>query len=155
MNPTDFHKFVGDVAQFGALIKELTDQEMKELIVLRLKYGSDHTGFFQYISKYNGEVKEALYSKFTDIYMLLYRCSSLGHKELMQAFELDLAHASIRLKVNEIFEDYPELDQQDYADMLVMTPAEFKDIIQQRKLARDQELLKRADRDEEGNIIYY
>lgn len=157
MDHDSFVEFAEVIGNFGKLIKALDDHQTRELIKLRVKFGSDHKAFFTHIS-YTTSFDPDLVDnnlKFREIYASLYRCTALGHKEVFEAFETDLARAAVRLKVNEIFEDYPELDQDDYSDMLRMSKEEFLNIMEQRQQARLQADYDRSDKDENGNIIYY
>jgi hypothetical protein len=159
MNPTDFMEFVKIVSDFGLKTKDLSDSETKELIKFRFQFGADHQSFFNFlINAIDIEEDSSIaerWTKFKELYASLYRCIALGHKEIFNAFELDLARTASRFNLDGILPDYPGLNQNDYNDMLTMTKEQFLDIMEQRKIARKQEEYDKADKDENGNVIYY
>lgn len=156
MSPDDFMEFIEVVAEFGMMFRRLTDTEVKELVTHRFKFESDHQGFFESLNQLASSNSDPLnmWLKFRQIYARLYRCIALGHKEIFDAFEIDMAHIACQIKIKE-FSYLPDLTADDYINILKMTREQFSDLMQARKIEKNPEVFNISDKDGEGNVIYY
>ena len=158
MKHDDFTEFINVVSKFSILVSELTDSETRELIIYRLKFGSNHEAFFKSLDGLSAinstHPNPDIWLKVKQIYSNLYQCINLGHREIFKAFEIDLARIASQLELDKLL-NYDTLSQKDFYNMLTMPKEKFEDFINQlQKLKKDPEYSS-ADMDEDGNIIYY